>query len=63
MPYASDKQRKWAHTASAKKAGFPTEEFDAEERKKRKRKHMSEAMRRAHREFNELESNPYNNQR
>lgn len=28
MPYASDAQRKWAHTASAKKAGFPTAEFD-----------------------------------
>lgn len=28
MPYSSDKQRRWAHTDSAKKAGFPTEEFD-----------------------------------
>lgn len=28
MPYKSDTQRRWAHTASAKKAGFPTEEFD-----------------------------------
>jgi len=29
MPYVSDAQRKWAHTASAKKSGFPTAEFDA----------------------------------
>ena len=28
MPYKSDAQRRWAHTASAKKAGFPTAEFD-----------------------------------
>lgn len=28
MPYSSDAQRRWAHTDSAKKAGFPTEEFD-----------------------------------
>jgi hypothetical protein len=28
MPYKSDAQRKWAHTESAKKAGFPTDEFD-----------------------------------
>jgi hypothetical protein len=28
MPYKSDAQRRWAHTDSAKKAGFPTEEFD-----------------------------------
>ena len=29
MPYKSAKQERWAHTASAKKAGFPTAEFDA----------------------------------
>jgi hypothetical protein len=28
MPYSSKKQERWAHTASAKKAGFPTQEFD-----------------------------------
>ncbi len=28
MPYVSDAQRKWAHTDAAKKAGFPTKEFD-----------------------------------
>ena len=28
MPYVSDKQRRWAHTDSAKKKGFPTAEFD-----------------------------------
>lgn len=28
MPYQSAKQERWAHTASAKKAGFPTAEFD-----------------------------------
>jgi hypothetical protein len=28
MPYKSDAQRRWAHTDSAKKEGFPTEEFD-----------------------------------
>lgn len=28
MPYASNAQRAWAHTASAKKSGFPTAEFD-----------------------------------
>jgi hypothetical protein len=28
MPYSSDSQRRWAHTDSAKKAGFPTDEFD-----------------------------------
>lgn len=28
MPYSSDAQRRWAHTDSAKKAGFPTDEFD-----------------------------------
>lgn len=30
MPYVSDAQRKWAHTDSAKKAGFPTAEWDKE---------------------------------
>jgi hypothetical protein len=29
MPYASKAQERWAHTPSAKKAGFPTAEFDA----------------------------------
>lgn len=29
MPYVSDAQRRWAHTENAKKAGFPTAEFDA----------------------------------
>jgi hypothetical protein len=38
MPYKSDKQRRWAHTESAKKAGFPTKEFDREEKKKHKKK-------------------------
>jgi hypothetical protein len=28
VPYASAKQRRWAHTESAKKKGFPTKEFD-----------------------------------
>ena len=28
MPYKSDAQRRWAHTDSAKKADFPTDEFD-----------------------------------
>jgi len=28
MPYKSAKQERWAHTDSAKDAGFPTEEFD-----------------------------------
>lgn len=28
MPYKSDAQRRWAHTESAKKSGFPTGEFD-----------------------------------
>jgi hypothetical protein len=32
VPYVSDKQRRWAHTASAKKAGFPTKEWDNESR-------------------------------
>jgi hypothetical protein len=38
MPYKSAKQRRWAHTESAKKAGFPTKKWDAEEKKKRKKK-------------------------
>ena len=29
MPYKSAKQERWAHTEAAKKAGFPTAEFDA----------------------------------
>ena len=29
MPYVSKKQERWAHTESAKKAGFPTAEFDS----------------------------------
>jgi hypothetical protein len=29
VPYKSAKQERWAHTPSAKKAGFPTAEFDA----------------------------------
>ena len=28
MPYKSAKQERWAHTEAAKKAGFPTAEFD-----------------------------------
>ena len=28
MPYESLKQERWAHTENAKKAGFPTKEFD-----------------------------------
>jgi len=28
MPYVSDRQRRWAHTASAKNTGFPTAEYD-----------------------------------
>ncbi len=28
MLYLSAKQERWAHTESAKKAGFPTKEFD-----------------------------------
>jgi hypothetical protein len=28
MPYVSDRQRRWAHTEDAKRAGFPTKEFD-----------------------------------
>ena len=35
MPYVSDAQRRWAHTASAKKAGFPTEEWDDKSRGKK----------------------------
>lgn len=33
MPYDSSRQRRWAHTPSAKARGFPTAEFDAEERR------------------------------
>ncbi len=29
MPYVSDSQRRFAHTDTAKKKGFPTAEFDA----------------------------------
>lgn len=29
MPYKSLAQERWAHTPSAKKAGFPTAEFDS----------------------------------
>lgn len=63
MPYASDAQRRWAHTDAAKKAGFPTAEFDAEERKKKKAKHMSDALKKAHRDFRRMEEeekNPHN---
>jgi hypothetical protein len=28
MPYVSTAQRGWAHTPAAKKAGFPTAEYD-----------------------------------
>lgn len=28
MPYVSDAQRKFGHTDTARKKGFPTEEFD-----------------------------------
>src|SRR5579864_3167884 len=43
MPYSSDAQRRWAHTESAKKAGFPTEEFDkASKGKKLPEKKMDE---------------------
>ena len=28
MPYVSQAQRRWAHTKSAKRKGFPTAEFD-----------------------------------
>lgn len=28
MPYVSQAQEAWAHTEAAKKAGFPTKEFD-----------------------------------
>lgn len=38
MPYKSAKQRKWAHTADAKRKGFPTEEFDRASKKKAKAK-------------------------
>jgi hypothetical protein len=34
MPYASDAQRRWAHTESARRSDFPTEEFDREEKRK-----------------------------
>jgi hypothetical protein len=40
MPYKSAKQEKWAHTASAKKAGFPTAEFDVAS----KGKHLPETV-------------------
>lgn len=30
MPYVSSAQRRFAHTKTAKKKGFPTEEFDDE---------------------------------
>lgn len=29
MPYVSDAQRRFAHTDTAKKVGFPTAEFDS----------------------------------
>lgn len=35
MPYVSDAQRRWAHTASAKEAGFPTEEWDRKSKGKK----------------------------
>lgn len=35
MPYVSDAQRRWAHTDSAKKAGFPTKKWDDESRGKK----------------------------
>jgi len=44
MPYASDKQRKWAHTESAKKAGFPTKKWDREEHEQNKRKALHMAL-------------------
>lgn len=40
MPYASKKQERWAHTASAKKAGFPTAEFDAASKGKKLPEHV-----------------------
>ena len=30
MPYASKAQQRFAHTATAKRKGFPTKEFDRE---------------------------------
>jgi hypothetical protein len=32
MPYVSDAQRRWAHTPTAKAAGFPTKEWDDKSR-------------------------------
>lgn len=32
MPYVSNSQRRFAHTDTAKKKGFPTEEFDEKSR-------------------------------
>ncbi len=38
MPYKSKKQQRWAHTAEAKRKGFPTEEFDKASKGKMKHK-------------------------
>ena len=35
MPYVSNAQRRFAHTDTAKKKGFPTEEFDKESKGKK----------------------------
>ena len=54
MPYVSDAQRRWAHTVSAKKAGFPTAEFDrASKGQKKLPEHVAkrEASKRAHKGF------------
>lgn len=75
MPYVSDAQRKWAHTASAKKAGFPTEKWDKEskgqgdipEHVRQKKEHFAKAMKKAHADYKkkysnapEMEQNPMN---
>lgn len=76
MPYVSDAQRKFAHTDTAKKEGFPTEEFDAaskghaglpEHASKKahptKAKIMKKHMKKAHREWNDHPDNPMNSMR
>ena len=71
MPYVSDAQRKFAHTDTAKKKGFPTEEFDKEskgqgdllEHVKAKKKVMAKHMKKAHKEWGDHPDNPCNKMR
>lgn len=67
MPYVSDAQRKWAHTESAKKAGFPTEKWDKESKGQgdlpehaKKKAHFAKHLKKAHKAWAESEDNPHN---